>query len=260
MERWDLSDNPAKQAHKKQFDDLLEELGFLENKPLTDDVTVNHCVIFGATPMRVETRIEETLSYLNTHLRVTDHIFLLGSNRKLTELEIQFLQSKIEKISDERKAYWQEVFATPEHSIEANSCSFLWEYLTALTPPSKPVNVISIKSTRIGFSYYDTQGHRSTTETTAEDWLKFYRKKEAQTIFAVIEQPFRRLCDQLQETTLTHAKKASLEDLTSRLANTTFHFVTTTPKTPPLISVYLDEVARHVYRIKGIIEYCNSLS
>ncbi len=259
VERWDLVDHPYSSSDKALFHQWLSELGFIAGASLTDDIKVNHCIVFGTTASKIdlEARILETLSYLQTNLTVTGNIFLLGSYRKLTELELDYLQSKIETLSNDKKSYWQKIFSTPEGAIEANSCLFLWEYLASLKNFSYLPPVINLKSTRIGVSYCDTQGYRSTTETTAEDWMPFYKEGKAQSIFAVAEQPYIRLCDQLQDTILSKGKQASFQELMQRIKSTTFHFAIAPAEEPPLMRVYLDEIARHIYRLKGMIEFIN---
>src|ERR1700738_2799477 len=47
-ERWQLEDNPIKQKYRQILDILLQRLGFVFPKILDGEMTVNHCIIFGA--------------------------------------------------------------------------------------------------------------------------------------------------------------------------------------------------------------------
>ena len=257
-ERWDLNDAEAMKENKALFDSLFQRLGFNRESLLTTSIKVDHCVVFGASAPRVETRIISTLDSLRNGLSITGHIFLLGSNRKLTDDEKRNLEDKVKSLPADKQAYWNETFANPELATEANACSFLWNFLVSQDLKDK-LNLVSINSTRIGFSYNDTEGHRSTTETTVEDWMSFYNPEEPQNIFAFTEQPYGRLCDQFLDNILSDKRQASLEELEKRVKNTTFHFVNTNPTTPPLQSAVIDEIARHIYRIKVILEYLQKL-
>lgn len=257
-ERWDLKDSEAMEANKDHFDALFQSLGFNQESLLKTAIGVDHCVVFGAAIARLETRLIKTFKNLQNNLRVTGHVFLLGSNRKLTESEKTELLRKIESLPEERKAYWTETFQKEEFATEANAFSFLWELLV---PPDlkDTVNVISIASTRTGSSYHGTAGHRPTTEITIEDWMRYYDPEKPQSIFAFTEQPYNRLYDQFLNTVLSNKRAASLKELEKRARNTAFHFVTANPGKPPLQAVIFDEIARHVYRIKGTLEYLKGL-
>lgn len=259
-ERWYLDDNPTKQKYRQTFDALLHPLGFVLPKSINSEMTVDHCIIFGAHTERMETRIIETLSYLKSNLKVSGHIFLLGSNRKLIQAEIEHLKSKLEKLEETQRIYWNEVLNDPEQSSEANAFVFLWK---CIVPQEMQTlledKLVGIKSTRIGHSYNGQQGHRATTEITIEDWLAFYHAKEPQAVFAIAEQPYIRLADQLRLTVLSKGKKASTDELVERIKNTTFYFASPKPSSSPLISVILDEIGRTVYRTVDTLKYLEGL-
>ncbi|MBA2728983.1 MAG: hypothetical protein H0U49_12530, partial [Parachlamydiaceae bacterium] len=65
-ERWHLDDNPNMQKYNDIFDILFQHLGFVLPKSIDSEMTVDHCIIFGATTERMETRIIDTLEYLKT--------------------------------------------------------------------------------------------------------------------------------------------------------------------------------------------------
>lgn len=259
-ERWHLDDNPTKQKHRQTFDTLLQQLGFVLPQSIDSEITVDHSIIFGARTERMETRIIETLSYLKSNLKVRGHIFLLGSNRKLIPAEIEHLKSKLEKLEETQRIYWNEVLNDPEQSTEANAFVLLWK---CLVPQEMQTlledKLVGIKSTRIGYSYNGQQGHRATTEVTIEDWMAFYNAKEPQAVFALAEQPYIRLADQLRLTVLSKGKKASTDELIERIKNTTFYFASPKPSSSPLISVILDEIGRNVYRTADTLKYLEGL-
>lgn len=255
FERWDLKDNEATSKNAETLKTCLESLGFMKTISLQKRIAVNHCIIFGATAMRLETRIPEVISYLrNGILKVTDHIFLLGSTRKLIAQEKTCLKDKVSQMPSDRQSYWQKILEKSEDLSEADACSFLWEYFTHLTPLPEQVDVVVTKSTRIGSSYSEGKGHRPTTTTTVEDWQEYYKIDEESSIFAFAEQPYMRLCDQFRQTTVTNAGKAEPDETLNRIRNTTFHFTTKLPEQEPLMSLYLDEIARNVYRVKNSVE------
>ncbi|WP_075883648.1 hypothetical protein [Candidatus Protochlamydia sp. W-9] len=259
-ERWHLEDNPTKQKCSQTFNVLLQQLGFVFPKSLDSEMTVDHCIVFGARTERMETRIIETLVYLQNNLKVTGHIFLLGSNRKLIQAEIEHLKSKLEKLEESQRNYWSEVFNDPEQTTEANAFVFLWK---CIVPQQMQTlledKIVGIKSTRIGNSYIEQFGHRATTEITIEDWMTFYKAEEPQAIFALAEQPYIRLADQLKFTVLSKGKKANTDELIKRIKNTTFYFAFPNSSFSPLISVMLDEIGRNVYRISDTLKYLESL-
>jgi len=256
-ERWHLDDNPTKQKYRQTFDALLKPIGFVLPKSIDCEMIVDHCIIFGARAERMETRIIETLDYLKKNLKVTGHIFLLGSNRKLIQSEIEHLKSKLEKLDKSQIIYWNEVFNDPEQSTEANAFVFLWK---CLVPQEMQTlledKLVCIKSTRIGNSYNEQQGHRVTTEVTIED---FYKADEPQAVFAVAEQPYIRLADQLRLTVLSKGKKADTDELIERIKNTIFYFASPNPSASPLISIILDEIGRNVYRTVDTLKYLENL-
>lgn len=260
-ERWHLNDNPVKLQYRQTFEDLFKQLGFVEAKSIDEEMIVDHCIIFGARVERMEARILQTLNYLKTNLKVTEHVFLKGSNRKLLPVEIEYLKSKLESLEESDKNYWNEVLETPEQAIEANAFVCLWRCLIPQDiQKSLEDKLICIKATRIGFSYNENQGHRPTTESTIEDSLYFFETNQPRSFFAVIEQPYVRLQDQLRFTMLTKAKQASQEELIERINNTVFNFGISTPNSNPLISVILDEIARNVYRTVDALKYLETLS
>jgi hypothetical protein len=259
-ERWHLDDNPTKQKHYQTFDALLQELGFVLSKSVDCEMPIDHCIIFGGRAERMETRIIETLDYLK-NLKATGHIFLLGSNRKLIQPEIDHLKPKLEKLDESQIIYWNEVFNDPEQSTEANAFVFLWK---CIVPQEMQTlledKLISIKSTRIGNSYNGQQGHRVTTEVTVEDLLAFCEKTvEPKVIFAVAGKPYIRLADQLRFTVLSKGKKAKTDELIERIKNITFYFASPNSNSSPLISVILDEIGRNVYRTVDTLKYLESL-
>lgn len=248
-ERWHLSDSAKELEVSTQIQRLFKELGFVTPKLLDTPTTVDHCIIFGARVERMGTRIHETVRILQTNLNVRGHIFLLGSNRKLIPAEIDYLKPYM----DEK---WTELFQDPEQATEANAFVLLWESIVPKQLQDQYKNrLVGIKSTRIGHSYKEKEGHRATTEVTAEDWMAYYSDQKPQSIFAVVEQPYIRLADQLRLTVLSNGKKATLEMLVARIASTTFDFAYAAPDSPPLISVTLDEIARSVYRIRDTLNY-----
>lgn len=247
-ERWHLKDTPAKQKYRPVFNELLKQLGFVLPHSIAFKMTVDHCVIFGARTERMEARIISALDYLKTNLQVTGHIFLLGSARKLVPAEREHLKLKLSNLEESQRLYWEEVFNDPEQSTEANAFTFLWK----CTAPKETQlffedKLVSIQSTRVGNSYHDKQGHRVTTEATVEDWMTYYKPGEPQAIFAIAEQPYLRLADQLRQTVVSKGKKATVHELLTRSKNTTFYFAAPNPTSDPPISVILDEIARIVY-------------
>lgn len=259
-ERWHLDDNPTKQEHRQTFDRLFQQLGFVLPKSIDSEMKVDHCIIFGARVERMETRITETLGYLKKNLKVTEHIFLLGSDRKLIQTEIEHLKPKLNKLEESQRTYWSEVFNDPEQSTEANAFAFLWrciipqEMQTVLEE-----KLVGINSTRIGNSYNGQQGHRVTTEVTIQDWMSYYKDDEPQVVFAIAEQPYIRLTDQLRMSLLSKSKKATADELVKRINNTIFYFAFPNLSSNPLISVILDEIARNVYRTADTLKYLESL-
>ena len=89
--------------------------------------------------------------------------------------------------------------------------------------------------------------------------MTYYKADKPQTIFALAEQPYGRLLDQLRFTVLSKGKKASLDELSTRIKNTTFYFVCPSADTKPLISVILDEIGRNVYRTTETLKYLENL-
>lgn len=253
-ERWNLADNPALKSRMNEIESLFKECGFVSAAPIAEPLDVNHCLVFGARVERMEKRILETVAYLQRNLKVSGHIFLLGSSRKLVDAELDYLR-KIIELKDKNE--WLDALKDSSEATEANAFRCLWE---CLAPAGMADNVVAIKATRIGSSYRQTEGHRSTTETTVEDWMKYFREGEPQAIFAVVEQPFLRLHDQLRFSVATKAKKAKLEEIIDRLQQTKFHFAIMSPPTTPFASVVLDEVARNVYFTHEALKFFKGLN
>jgi len=260
-ERWEMKDAQVLVDHYFLQDKLLEQLGFSTPREIPNDLTVRHCILFGARAERMEKRILITVDYLNTKLTVTDHIYLAGSKaRKLIPEELKFIQDKLIMVENpQEKSYWTEVFENPEEAHEANAFMFLWKSLVPEVLQNQyNSKLIAIQATRIGPSYNLDQGNRSTTETTAEDWLSYYVEGQFQTFFALAEQPFIRLPDQLRMTVLTNKKEASLDSLKLRIDRTVFYFVNPVPPSSPLKTVVFDEIARHVFRTVDTLKYLDS--
>jgi hypothetical protein len=259
-ERWDLNDNFNLQKYRQILDAILQQLGFVFPQSIDSEMSVDHCIIFGSTVEGMETRIIETLGYLKKNLKVTGHIFLLGSHRKLIQSEIDYLKLMLEKLEESQRIYWSEVFCDPQQSTEANAFVFLWKCLV----PQKMQTfledkLVCIKSTRIGNSYNREQGHRVTTEVTVEDWMSYYKAGEIQAVFAVTEQPYIRLADQLRFTLLSKGKKAKTDELIERIKSTIFYFASPNSISSPLLSEILDEIGRNVYRTADTLKYFESL-
>lgn len=260
-ERWNISDHPLWLQKRADLHSLLNQLGFVHPQSVSFPLSIKHCIIFGARVERIEARMQETIRLLLKGDLKAENIFLLGSKRKLIPEERLLLENKIKVlVNEEQKAYWHTVFAEEEQATEANACVFLWE---CLSPPHLQKElvgkVIPIQSTQIGFSYRENEGHRTTCEVTAADWLSYYADDERQTIFAFAEQPFLRLGDQLRSSVLTNAKQASVDLMNHRIANTIFYFANPQPREEPLVGVVLDEIARNVYRTVDLLRYLEKL-
>lgn len=255
-ERWELEDNLTKQVYRKHFEELLCQLGFISPKLLDSQMTVDHCILFGARTERMETRIIQTIAYLKDNLRVTGQIFLLGSNRKLISEEIDHLKRMFKgNLKEFQAEYWSNILEDKEQATESNAFMCLWECLVPEEIQIELKNkLIAINSTRFG------NGHRATTEVTVEDWVSLYNEDVPQAIFALAEQPYLRIADQLRFTVLTKGKKANENELIERIKNTTFYFATPTPNSLPKISIFLDEIARNVYRLTDTLKYFESLN
>lgn len=85
--------------------------------------------------------------------------------------------------------------------------------------------------------------------------MAFYNANEPQAVFAIAEQPYIRLTDQLRLTVLSKGKLAGTDELVERIKNTTFYFASPKPSSSPLISVILDEIGRNVYRTADTLKY-----
>lgn len=260
-ERWHMNDATVLVENYAILENLFEKLGFSNPREITSPLTVRHCILFGARAERMEKRINETVRYLNANLSVTDHLFLLGSKRKLIPEELKFLQEKLNKLEDpSEKIFWTETFENPAESHEANAYMFLWKYLV---PKNLQIQyngkLVGIHATRIGSSYNVDQGHRPTTEITSEDWTTYYVESQFQTIFALVEQPYVRLSDQLRMTVLTDKEKAPWNALIERINRTVFYFVMPATSTRCLKCVVFDEIGRHVYRTVKTLKYLDTL-
>jgi hypothetical protein len=261
-ERWEMSDHHLWQKKGADLEFLLAQLGFMQPQNLSSHpLLVKHCLIFGARVERMETRIQETLQFISSGDVKPEKIFLLGSKRKLIPEERVFLEGKLAAFGDEQKAYWQGVLTGAEDATEANAFVLLWESLLSDDELKKNLEdkVIFMHSSRLGFSYREREGHRTTTDVTTDDWTAYYQDGEPQTIFALVEQPYGRLLDQLRASVLTNGKQAALDLVLQRIANTTFYFVQSQPKQTPLMSVVCDEIARHVYRTVDVLRYLEQI-
>ncbi|KAF3363108.1 hypothetical protein PHSC3_000293 [Chlamydiales bacterium STE3] len=258
-ERWDLQDNINLQENRHKLEELFFEVGFVQLKPILESISVEHCLVFGGLMGRMEKRIIATAEHLTKNLDVTGHIFLLGSNRKLGEKEIIAIKEKIKNFDLPKQAFWTHFFDDKEQATEANAFAFLWECIVPEKVKSKFENkVIKVNSTAIGYSFKEREGTRVTTEVTIKDWMSYYKAGENQAVFAVVEQPYIRLLDQLRVTVLTNAKKADWKEVIERISKTTFHFAVVNTE-PPLMSVVLDEIGRHVYHLTETLKYLEKL-
>lgn len=259
FERWEMTDHPIWKQRKAVLEHLFTQLGFIQSHQLVKTpILVKHCIIFGARAERIETRIKETLQFFLKGDVQAEHIFILGSKRKLIPEERLFLSKKIESFHQEKqKIYWQEILANEEYATEANACALLWEYLLPKDLKEKlEGKVVFVQSTRLGSSYQEQAGNRTTTDITTDDWNSYYQDGEKQAIFALAEQPYGRLLDQLRASVLTKAKRATLDLVMQRIALTTFYFVQPQLKKDSLaIGIVLDEIARNVYRTIDILRY-----
>ena len=250
VERWHLKDSPALIKHRSEILHLINQIGFNHIHTLKDHHLVNHCIIFGGTAARIKKRILETLSYLKTQVSVSDKIFLLGSNRKLTQNELEHINKYLSKWDDPQKNEWVEKFSHLNEQTEANSLVFLWKFLTPIDLQHQYNDQITLlNSTRYGASYDNTKGHRATTITTIEDLLSYIDKEAKQSFFAVCEQPYTRVFDQLMFTILTNKRTLTNDQIIKKYQNTDFLFVTTKRNPDILILTILDEIARNVYTI-----------
>ncbi len=266
-ERWEVSDkfltdNPLWEARIEEFMFLLGQLGFINKRPCDGPISVEHSLILGARVERMKMRIKETVQLLKERAVKTEKLFLLGSKRPLENDEKISLKLQIESIKNPHlKSYWENIFVTDDLCTEGNAFVCLWD---CLAPDSLKEelgsNMIPTHSTVIGFSYQEIGGHRTTTDVTTNDWaLHYYDDEKPQAIFAMIEQPYGRLPDQLADSVITNAKKATVDLMMSRVANTTFHFAVIEPPKVPLAAVQFDEIARNVYRTVLLVRYLETL-
>lgn len=261
-ERWEITDHPLWQTKRAELEALLAQLGFIHSREINQrPLSVNHCIIFGARAERMESRIQDILQLLVKKDLQAERIFLLGSKRKLVSEERDFLNSKLETFSnEEQRIYWQKQLADDEQATEANAFVLLWEVLVPEALKSEVEGkVVFTQSTRLGFSYEEQKGHRTTTDVTTNDWIAHYQDGHDQSIFAVVEHPYLRLQDHLRTSVLTNAKRATLDLMLQRIAHTTFHFAQKQPQKEPLMGVVLDEIARNVYRTVETLRYLEQI-
>jgi hypothetical protein len=259
-ERWHLNDDLFKESDRQTLDLLLEDLGFTSMKEVGAIENVSTCVVFGARVERTSFRIQQTIREINKGLKIEGNIYLLGSNRKLVEEELLYINDVLEQLDGDKKSYWSELFANDSFATEANAFIFLWS--TQVPEDAQAIysdKVVAINSTRIGSSYEKNQGCRVTTEVTIDDMMQHLSNEEKQSIFAVSELPYVRLCDQLRFKVLTNNKASLLYELTEKITDTTFYFVHPEASETPLNSVILDEIARNVFHIVNTIGYIETL-
>ena len=253
-ERWQLEDSLAKQSLKSKLISLFRQLGFIEGKIIEDTFSVHHVIIFGARSERVEQRILETIGYLENNIIDLEQVYLLGSNRKLIEDELNFLTKKISLLPSGRKEFWAGIFSDPLQAIESNAMIFLWEFL--LTEELKVR--LNNRCTVISVSKVVGQEQRPGVHTTTEEWLKYYDGSREQKIFAYVEQPYQRMSQQMVLTILSDAKMASREEFLVRLNNTKFYLASQKATVEPLVSVYLDEIARTINTLTVYLDYLDN--
>lgn len=255
VERWYLEDSESQKKYYEEFNSLLKELDFYTPKDIESPIAVDQCIVFGGYVKHMKTRIEKTLHYLkNGSLQVIGQIFLLGCSRSLKLDEIDYLEQ--EWLSQEKfKNYWNEIFDSDEKFTESNAFIFLWK---CILPPeiqsALEDKLIEINSERIGHSYGKNEGYRVTTEVTVEDWMRFFIEKRPRTIFAVAEQPYGRLLDQLRLTILKKAE-GSLEGRIDQIAQITFYVASPVTDSSIPVSLMLDEIGRNLYRVVETLDY-----
>ena len=258
-ERWELKDSMLRKKFQPRLNTLFEETGLCSSHSVQLPLSVDHCILFGAHCGRMEQRIKETLSYLQGGLDVTGHLYLLGSNRALTQDELELLKVQYDMLPDTQKNYWHKHFEEQENQTEANGFLFLWKMTVPEEMQKKFRDKLTlIQSTRL----IDSCGQKSfrpSTESTVLDWNSYYQEGKPQSVFALVEQPFSRLVDQFRTTALTKGKKADRATLIERIKNTAFSFALVDAAAPPLVSVTLDEIARNVYRMVDTLHYLESL-
>jgi hypothetical protein len=251
-ERWEITNSPSWTGKEQSIESLLKQLGFIEPQPLSEQVNVNHSMVFGAHVKRMIIRVDATLKSMIEGGVCAETVFLLGSKRPLQPDEIDEIKNLLNGIENlQIKLHWENVFSKDGYYTEGNALHFLWDSRASDELRKK---MIPICSTVHGASYNTVEGHRPTTEVTVDDWLPYYKNGEKQSIFAVVEQPFIRLQDTLMEKVITDAKRATTEVMTQRVSNTTFHFSNIVPPQQPLIGAQLDEIARNVYRTQALIK------
>ena len=261
-ERWHIFDSASLIQNKEVLNTLFRSLGFLDKKELHAEVEVDLAVVFGAKLPRMKSRIIHTIDHLSSRVNVSGNVFLLGTARKLTGDEKKEITALLEEIDDlAKKSLWKKTFEEEALCTEANAMKCLWEILAPSTLKKEyQGRVLTTNSTKIGASYFDTQGNRPTTESTIEDFLNHFDSVSPQKVFAFIENPYARLADQLRWTTLSNKRGASKEEFLQRQKNTTFYFSYGAAKDNLRLCLILDEIARTLYSIISMEKYINSLS
>jgi hypothetical protein len=253
-ERWDTTGSQALKSHQSQIDMLLIELGFGIPKQVHLKKSCNHCIIFGARMERVAFRIQETMANVSSTIDILENMYILGSNRVLEKDEIIYLKKFTPLFSKESQQAWNKILNdTP---TEANGCILLWEALVSEQERNTfKDRVICINTTKNGYSYHENSGHRPTTESTIVDWMSMCNFNQPLTIFALSEQPYLRLCDQLKY----KVYKSIYNTLPSNgQISPSFVFAHPLPPNRTPIHITLDEIARNVYQISKAIEFLDS--
>lgn len=254
-ERWELIDNSENPTRRDELKKLLNEMGFSNPKALKTAIKVDHCIVFGATSQRMAQRLQQTLSALKTDVCVKKQIFLLGSTRKLLDSEIAYLRSKWETLPFTQRMYWEQRYEDPNQCTEASAFEFLWECLASNEVRAKFAGrVVTVNTSRIR-----PGEHRATTADTLEDLLESTTSLKPQAIYASVEQPHIRMCNQLRWASLKKGNPTE-EEFMQRLGQTNFYFTfypTVAHHAP--ISLALDEVARNVHLTSQALEFLDKL-
>jgi hypothetical protein len=161
----------------------------------------------------------------------------------------------MDALPNDKKNEWMQRFQDPTQAIESNALEFLWE--TLLPEPLK--TELQDKTVLISTTKLLNTETRPGAHSTTQDWLAYYKEGEKQGIFAFVEQPYQRLNHQLMISVLTNGKKANRTQLIERLKHTTFHLATKAAVAEPLVSIYLDEIARTVNIIAQSLDYLENI-
>jgi hypothetical protein len=247
-ERWELSDSHILLNLKPLLLSYFYAIGFFQNSTVESSIEVDHIIVYGARCERMEKRILETLGYLENFVLKGD-ICLIGSTRLLVEEEKVFLNTKLDNLSEEDKIVWSNKLN--DEPFETTAQQFLW-YVLAQSKYADSLVVIA--SSKIFPSE-----NRPNAQSTTEAWVSTGNFQTPQNIFAFVEQPYQRLNQQLFLAVITNAGTADINLITERLENTTFYFVTKPTGKEPLISIYLDEIARNVNLLTQYLEYLEYL-